>query len=753
MEDEVWLRLEEVANLLGIMARAVQKNCAASKYLTRRVSAKGGKGGWKYEIALSSLPKYSQKKYLKKVSSEFESGQIAGMKIQLSEDMSRMVEQRNREQSLLASNSLIGKAAERDAVRHLILSAYRTYKAATESGVIATQEAFSAAYNLGQIDLPQVCRTWVPKMSAINLRRWESKIKKGDALGGKYGHRKGCGMIDQQRELRGFLLGMLAAQPLINGKLLHEGMVARFAGREDLRLPGRRHIQRWVDAYKQHQKDEWIAVSNPDAWKNSMMSAAGQHAAHFVNDEWQIDGTPSDLELIDGRHQMIGIIDVYSRRARLLVCKTAKATAVSLAIRRAIVAWGVPRKIKGDNGQEYVSKHQARVAESLGIALEFSNKFAPWEKPHIERFFGKFSDDIMTIMPGFVGHSVAERQEIRAREAFSERLFEKNKTTVLKLTAAELQAFCDRWCDSYHAATHSQLDGMSPTQKAQTCREPVRTISNERVLDLLMMEAPRQWCVVGKKGLTIDKHHYNIPDLAQYHGQKVIALYDPTDAGRVFVYGKDRPNDPLDPFAIESGLHFVGLAECWELLGLSHEEKQAKARETKAEHHGHVSGARKVINKNKKAVEPEKVPEEILAHREAQAANVVAFPKPRVEHATPGISAAEAAIAALDQSERRLTLAEIEQCREANRKAVEPLPNRPAYFANLTEQSVYIAEVMMGVKDGTLLDSDAEIIRGLERLNKSAYRAAVDILELKYGEAGEKYVAFRRAVGWPERRR
>lgn len=60
----VFLSVEEVANLLSVSKQAIQKNCKAEKYITRQVPAKGGKGGLKYEIALSSLPKPAQDKYL-----------------------------------------------------------------------------------------------------------------------------------------------------------------------------------------------------------------------------------------------------------------------------------------------------------------------------------------------------------------------------------------------------------------------------------------------------------------------------------------------------------------------------------------------------------------------------------------------------------------------------------------------------------------------------------------------------------------
>jgi hypothetical protein len=51
---ELWLKTEEVAQLLTITIRAVRKNCKEQRYKTRKVKSSRGSDGW--EIALSSLP-------------------------------------------------------------------------------------------------------------------------------------------------------------------------------------------------------------------------------------------------------------------------------------------------------------------------------------------------------------------------------------------------------------------------------------------------------------------------------------------------------------------------------------------------------------------------------------------------------------------------------------------------------------------------------------------------------------------------
>jgi hypothetical protein len=70
------------------------------------------------------------------------------------------------------------------------------------------------------------------------------------------------------------------------------------------------------------------------------------------------------------------------------------------------------------------------------------------------------------MMPGYIGHNVAERKELEASKAFSERLFTKGETIEISLSSAELQEFCDRWLVRYHNRPHEGLGGLSPVQKA-----------------------------------------------------------------------------------------------------------------------------------------------------------------------------------------------------------------------------------------------------------------------------------------------
>ena len=140
--------------------------------------------------------------------------------------------------------------------------------------------------------------------------------------------------------------------------------------------------------------------------------------------------------------------------------KNSTAEAVCQLLRRAILDWGVPDTVKMDNGRDYASERVAGVLVGLGIEARFSAPFSPWEKGQIERFFGTFSRHALELLPGYSGHNVVDAQAIRARKSFAEQLHSKKKVIEAKLTAAELQAFCDQWVDAYYMQEPNSGEGM-----------------------------------------------------------------------------------------------------------------------------------------------------------------------------------------------------------------------------------------------------------------------------------------------------
>lgn len=472
-------------------------------------------------------------------------------------------------------------------------------------------------------------RSVVAKLSARSLERWQADFRRGGlaALAPSHGqHSKGTGVIDRDAKMRTLVEGMLAEFPDVQITTIVEAINARFKGEK---RPSKRTVQRWVAGWKERNAAAHLLNADPDAFKNRARLVVGNASEQIVrlNQVWQMDGTPNDVMLKDGkRHAIIGVLDVWSRRIRLIVTKTQTAAAVAACLRKGLMAWGVPELLKMDNGSDYTSKHIERVCIGLGIEQDFCPPFSPEKKPHIERAFRTFSHDLLQLLPGFIGHNVDQRKRIEARKTFAARLMDREaEAPEINMTAEELQQFCDRWCESvYEHRNHSSL-GCSPFAQAQTWREPVRKIENERALDTLLMAAPGDGGtrIVTKYGLQIGNARYTDPALQGYWKQRVQVRLDEEDWGRVLVLS-------------EAG-EFIAWAICPDRAGVSRAELAAYLR---ADGKKIESAFRKAAQRAKKDSAASVVASDILAAYEEKASNVVAFPKTSEVHRTEALDAA-----------------------------------------------------------------------------------------------------------------
>jgi len=441
-----------------------------------------------------------------------------------------------------------------------------------------------ADYNAGRLDVSPATRAQLPTTSVPSVHRWFQQVNGYglSRLGGRYGHRAGSGIIDQHPQLAAALRAFLLEYPHAQAARAHEWLAARYeidwaalpaelAGDGPIPLPSAKTVARWIERWKTEHASLYTRLSNPDEWKNRYMIGWGDMSAGLThpNQIWEFDSTPADVMLTDGRHSIIGVIDLYTRRVHLHVSKTSRAAAVAHLTKKALLDWGVPEIAKTDNGQDYVSNHIRRIFYALNILHQISDPFCPWQKAFIERLFRILSHDLIELLPGYIGHNVADREALRARQQFSDRLFVKNRTVELPgLSAADLQAFCDRWVSTYHQRPHSGLNGQTPQQRINAWREPVKRIEDERVLNLLLQEIPGDgWRTVTKTyGVRIDNYEYLGDDLVFHVGERIRVLYDPEDAGIIY--------------CLDAKDQFIGRAECSELTGTPRQELAARCKAT-----------------------------------------------------------------------------------------------------------------------------------------------------------------------------
>jgi putative transposase len=396
--------------------------------------------------------------------------------------------------------------------------------------------AFCRSWRANQVEASLELRQRYPSISPTTLRSWHLGVQKEGlaAITPKPHHRRGQFQA-LAGEVGNAVLALLMDKPHLSAQAIYEIVSAQFEG-----LPSARAFRRALAHWKQANAQLLEAMTNPDSWRNKYLSAAGNAAEgiHAPNQMWQMDSTPGDVMLVDGkRHAVIGVIDVYTRRRMFIVSRTSKSGAIMSLIRRAIAAWGVPQAIKTDNGSDYVAHQLDAALLGLDIQHPLCPPFTPQAKPHIERAIGALMHEHFELLDGFIGHDVAQRKGIEARRSFADRIFDAKDNVELRMTPEQLQASIDLYCDRLHGRARDELGGRTPNQMAAGF--PVTSVA-ERALDVLLApSADGGIRVVGKKGIKIGGGFYNHAELGGMEGTQVQVKVDEANLGRCWVFGLD----------------------------------------------------------------------------------------------------------------------------------------------------------------------------------------------------------------------
>jgi transposase InsO family protein len=535
-------------------------------------------------------------------------------------------------------------------------------------------QSFCAHYNQHRFEVvPEWAALAKPEISWQTLIRWQDELKKNGvkALMGKYGTRKNKNAVEGNPQLRELIEGMLLNQPHLGAKALYRYAQVRYTGAEP--LPSLQIVQRWLKAYKENPEtaSRLAYATDPDRWRSKFEPALGSRSERVkaLNDLWELDSTLADAvwELSNGkRYAIIGCIDVFSRRGRLLVNPTSNSDAIAALLRRCLLEWGVPKAIRTDNGKDYTSIYIQSVIGALEVDHELCTPFTPTEKPHIERFLGTFNHSFVEYLKGYVGHSVAERQSIRAREILKDAP-EKAELKVVSLdaTLAEFQKFCDQWIDWYLQQPHQGLGGKRPLEMLGA--QKTVTI-NPRALDVLLQKAPGGdgKRIVQKKGVQVGrledgKTAWFIGDWIGNPGvigSTVYVRLDACDLGTIYLYKDSLAKD------------YIGSAACAELVEMDRKVVAMKAKHRSKLVRTAVSERRRVAKKLAKQVEGF---QGILDKSSAKLANVLVFPGSTQELRVSATESANVLLKDLEPKPPQPSLSE-ERRAELERISNQPKP-------------------------------------------------------------------------------
>ncbi len=625
-----WFTAKELAGLPGMPSTDRRVRSKAKREVWQSQKRSKGKG---HEYHLTSLPQETRTALATRAVNQ------ARVELQLPKEPAPAHDKA----ALMAEfNRLPHKKQQRANARFKMLCIWSGWleKSGQQRRVGTAQ--FCRDYMAGKIAAPDWILPHMPHRNGVlslsydTLNKWRNSEEEKGIIGlvDSWGNRSGQSKINLNPKLCEIVDALIIERPHIKPGQIKDYLCAKHPELDIVSAKGiERHIKRWK---KEHAQD-YIYQTNPDQWKNRHLVAFGSASEDVtrLNQLWELDATPGDWMLKDGRHSLSGVIDVYARRPKFLVTKTPTSEAHCTLMRRSIIAWGKPDGVKLDNGQDYKAQRLARVCRDLDIDQYFCPPFTPEEKPHIERVFQTLSHGLLDLLPGFIGHNVAERSVIEARKSFASRIMTRGETIEVELSSAELQEKIDDWVEHYYMdQPHGGLNQKTPRQMVNDYTGTILRINSNRALDMLLAEGGTR--TVGKKGIRIDNGLYIHAALAEWIGEEIEALRDPDDLGYIYVYG----------YPPESTTKvFICRAEDPDRTGISRKEVAAvaKNRQRKA-----MQAASAAHREAKKALKGEDIVTAVLEHRKEQRANVTDFQRPGETYTNATLDEAEAAADARD---------------------------------------------------------------------------------------------------------
>lgn len=313
--------------------------------------------------------------------------------------------------------------------------------------------------------------------------------------------------------------------------------VAKLLQAEGLPVPAMRSLSRFIAQIEREKVVLLTAQRSPDKARSSYRLSLGDKAATVDRycQVWEIDTTKADIMCTDGRKSILGIIDRWSRRAFYLVCEAESAQAVRRILIETIRLWGVmPETLKVDRGSGFINASIGSALELLGIALDPCLPGNPQDKPFVERLFRTFQHERAPLFDGFIGHNVAQAQELRARA----RKLTGKPVVQAAISSVELQAAINAWIDGeYHQRTHSMLR-CAPMAKWRATPVRPRGAVSEDILKLALSAFVAVGTVT-KRGVRWKNARYWAEGLAPYMGRQVVIRRDEEDLGALFIFDED----------------------------------------------------------------------------------------------------------------------------------------------------------------------------------------------------------------------
>ncbi len=517
------LTVEEYAELSGQATRHVRRLITAGTLAARETRGRGGAGGRKYLIPVSSLNPKLKKKY------------------------DRLHRQQDPEPVRKVPLEELSEAERQEAADWLeILKEWKEYRISYHGTKAQADEAF--------VETMQQRR---PGLNYQQLSRKDRLYREMGAGGlvdrrGKHnGHEKKIPdevwnvfeyyYLDQSKPSVQKCLEMTA-----DYFKMHKIEIPPFADRSTFSRNIEKRIPAPVLAYEREGEKYF-------------QDHFGMHVTRYYddldsNDIWVCDNHTFDIFVNDGIHTkpsrvyLTGFLDVRSRKmVGWYVTQNPCSQATLYALRRGIERYGIPKRILADNGREFLTHDIGgrghRKSADWGhdaptilqhLQIEFRTAQVRNAKAKIiERAFLDVKECFSKAFEGYTGGTTAERPE---------RLKKTGRYAENFVLLDEFVHHVDKYIEGVFNCTVSKGAGMYGRTRNEVyakCLMEKRTATKED-LDLMMLRNSKP-VTVQREGVRINAHdaaiYFNSPELIFNHiGKKVYFRYDPDDLKEVRVY-------------------------------------------------------------------------------------------------------------------------------------------------------------------------------------------------------------------------
>jgi putative transposase len=145
-------------------------------------------------------------------------------------------------------------------------------------------------------------------------------------------------------------------------------------------------------------KEEGLNLRSKSKRKSiSAARAPEKNAVQAINECWAMDFV-SDQLFNGKRFRTLTVLDMYSRECLdICVDKAIKGERVAAVLDHLKETRGLPKRIKVDNGPEFISRALDAWAYFNHVKLDYSRPGTPTDNAHIESFNGSFRDECLNV--------------------------------------------------------------------------------------------------------------------------------------------------------------------------------------------------------------------------------------------------------------------------------------------------------------------------------------------------------------------